>query len=168
MLLEQSTGSVIAYVLNAMKAAEPNLTAYYESVPERFMIPSVLFPAPEIEYHDQTLTDFILRYIMFVVVFGSASWKAHQIAEAANMAVHVARDKIPLLGEDGTATGRIVRVRDTSVRTLEAEQATTELAVTWDAPYKYYRPEVQKMQRMHLDLHYKWEDRMTAEDTLEP
>ena len=166
MQLEQSTGSVIAYVLGAMKAVEPNITAYYESVPENFMVPSVLFPAPEIEYHEQSLTDFILRYIMFVVVFGKASWQAHQIVEAANMAIHTARDKIPLLDEDGTATTRVVRIREGNVRTLEPDQATTELALTWDAPYRYYRPDVQKMQTFHLGLHYKEAGSIPAEEQL--
>ena len=150
--LDQSTGSVIACILRSM---ETQVAPYIWSVPEGFKTPSVYFPPEELDTQGFTLEEFRVIHTMYIVFFGDALRQAHRMAARANADIHIMRDRIPVIEEDGAPNGKYLHARDMNVRTIDEDGAAVQLSITWDTHHRYYRPKAKKIMKFYPEIFLK-------------
>lgn len=158
MKLEQGAGSVITYLFDAAQEAlgKETLASYiYNGVPAGFQRPSVYFPVPELDYEPLTLDAYTRLCILYVLFFGRTLDEAHMLASAAQMKVHRARSKIPLLNEKGEATDRFVRTKNVSVRVIDSGAHIVQLALTWMEHYRFDDDPVDTLAGVQINLRPK-------------
>lgn len=158
--LEQTTASVIGFLLAAAQdATDVPVTAFVQrSVPDNWTTPSAHFPVPELSRAPQTLHDFVRVHTMYTIWFGRTLAEAQRMADAADIAIHAARDSIPLLNADGTTDSRHrVRMRPDmqAVRVSDPDAAAVQLAVTWEKPIRYDEPDRAQWVNLNVDMFRK-------------
>ena len=151
--LDQSVGSAIACVLGALDV--PELTPYVDSIPEGFRVPSVFFEPVRTESAAQTLDHFRLTHIMYCTFFGRSAREAVKMAQDAEVLINLHRQHIPVIEPDGSPTGRFLQARDIAVKPLVPEDATAQLAFSWETSRAYFRAESQKIMRFDFDIFLK-------------
>ena len=141
--LEQEVASIASFALQHAGNPRP----YYYNVPEKFKFPAMYFPQPEITTRGET------AYAWYINIFAKTSEEAHEIGLRVLTKLKRARNLVPLIEEDGTATGKKLRLDDPELRNVDTGAA--QLTVSWTSRRPYDANEVLKMQRFHLDYEDK-------------
>jgi hypothetical protein len=148
-MLEHEISSVMKFVLERSDNPHP----YYWSMPQDFIIPSVYFPQPEITSDGATTNHYELSYSWFIKFFAKDVQSAHVMGLAAFTALRSMRNAVPLIDTDGNPAGRVFRLQDPKLRTLD--DMTAQLTLTWNSYRPYHRDEIQKMMRFNAKLYLK-------------
>lgn len=152
--LEQEAASVMRYVLEAAGSPAP----YYHNVPERFQIPSVFFPTPEVTTGPDTFVSYGADFQWHIKFFARTTEAAYEKGKRALTAIQAGRRLIPLLDADGNKTGERLRVYDPSLKALDDKPAglgTAQLSIGWRSRRPYDRDAVLMMRKFHLYFHRK-------------
>lgn len=142
--LEQEVASAARFIIDALDGVTP----YYWEMPSNFMVPSVFFPTPEIETAGDSLDTYEMAYTWHVKLFHKTDGEAHNLAQAALVAIRNARNCLPLYNEDGSAVGRRFRVRDPSIR--QVERGAWQLELRWDSPRFYPKSDGPKAMKLRF------------------
>lgn len=142
MELEQEIASIIA----AAQRTAGDIGYYYWNLPESFRYPAMYFPQPEIATGGDTLGTYASDYAWYINVFAETTEQAHRIALAVLTDLKRARNYVPLLNGDGTPAGKKLRLKDPSLRAVDA--GVVQLTVGWTSRRDYDRgaepPKVQQ------------------------
>lgn len=149
--LEQEAASVMAFALRS--AGNPN--PYYWDVPQDFEYPAMYFPQPEIETGGDTLGTYASEYAWYINVFAETTEEAYEIANRALTALKRAKNYVPLLNEDGTETGKKLRLKDPGIKRVDTGVA--QLTIEWTSRRSYAENEPPKMQITHILISEKEE-----------
>ena len=152
MEIEQTTGSVIAFVMNSIEM--PGVVPYLWTVPEGYRTPSVYFEPDVTESHTLTLEAYRLDHTMYVQMFGRDVNEAVRMAQMAQVAICRRRHMVPVIDSDTNPTGDCLHMRQADVRVLSPEEATAQLALAWRTSGWFDRndPNAQKMIHLHLSV----------------
>lgn len=145
-MLEQELASIIKYVLDS----SGNPTPYYWNIPQSFAVPAAYFPQPEIDTDRATLNDYSAEYSWYINFFDSTTQGAHEHAFKALTAIVSNRRAIPLIDTDGSPTGKIFRISDVKLRTVD--DGVVQLTVNFTSYRKYTREEVPQMQSYEASI----------------
>jgi hypothetical protein len=148
-MLEQEIASVMRFVLKHSNNPFP----YYESVPEGFCVPSVYFPQPEIMTGGGTLKAYGLSYSWFIKFYHKDTQSAHALGVAVLTALKSRRNAVPLIERDGALTGRMFRLKDPALRTID--DMAVQLTLMWDSYRPYHDETSQKTMKFDVDLFLK-------------
>lgn len=154
MTLEQEVASIMAFAQNS--AGRPH--SYYWNVPERFTCPAMYFPQPEITTGGDTFRSYASEYAWYINIFAKTTEEAHAIGLSVLTALKRARNYVPLLNEDGTETGKKLRLKDPGLKRVET--GVVQLTIEWTSRRPYDLAEVAKMQHFKLD----YDDKSEKED----
>lgn len=130
-MIEQEIASIIRFVLEACG----NPTPYYHNIPESFVVPSVYFPVPEIDFQPDTFSGYRAEYSMFVNFFHSSTELAYQLAVPVCHSINTARRLIPEINYDGNRTGKFIRITNNQLK--KADECAYQLQLDWISRYDY-------------------------------
>ncbi len=151
MTLEQEVASIIAFALHS--AGDPH--PYYWDVPEDFKYPAMYFPQPEITTGGDTLYTYASEYAWYINVMAETTEEAHAIALGVLTDLKRARNYVPLLNEDGTESGKKLRLKDPGLKRVDT--GVVQLTIEWTSRRSYAEDNPPKMQFTHI-LFSKKED----------
>lgn len=151
MELEQEVASIIA----AAHRIAGDIPYYYWNLPEDFHFPALFFPQPEIATNGDTFHSYASEYSWYIKVFAETTEQAHSIALTILTALKRARNYVPLIGEDGTPTGKKLRLKDPSLKGLD--EGVEQVVIEWTSRRPYDEPQPSKVQISHI-LFFKEED----------
>lgn len=140
MELEQEIASIIA----AAQRVAGDIAYYYWNVPEDFHFPALFFPQPEITTNGDTFHSYASRYSWYIKVFAETTEQAHSIALSILTALKRARNYVPLIDEDGTPTGKKLRLDDPALKGLD--EGVEQVVIEWTSRRPYDEPQPPKMQ----------------------
>ena len=149
--LEQEVASIMAFAHSSAGKPAP----YYYEVPEQFKTPSIYFPEPEINTRGETFLTYASEYAWYINMCGATSAEAHTLGLRVLTALKRARNLVPLIAEDGTDTGKKLRLKDPQLKNVEA--GVVQLTIEWTSRRPYDATEPLKMQRFKLDYSEKEE-----------
>lgn len=131
MELEQEVASIMAFALHS--AGDPH--PHYWDIPQDFERPAMYFPQPEIDTGGDTLGTYASEYAWYINVFADTTEEAHGIALAVLTALKRARNYVPLLNEDGTTTGKKLRLKDPKLKRVDT--GVVQLTIEWTSRRAY-------------------------------
>ena len=149
--LEQETASVMEFALRTAGDINP----YYWDVPQDFKRPAMYFPQPEIDTGGDTLGTYASEYAWYINVFADTTEEAHGIARRVLTALKRAKNYVPLLNEDGEATGKKLRLKDPGLK--RGDVGVAQLTIEWTSRRSYADDEPPKVNITHI-LFSKKED----------
>ncbi len=146
--LEQEIASIAAFVIQ--NADNPN--PYYYSVPEQFSFPAVYFPRPEILTRGETFRTYAAEYAWYINVLCKTTEEAHDKALAVLTAIKRARNRGPLLEQDGSLSGVTLRLADPSIKAID--DGGVQLPGEWTSrrPYADAEEEYEGATEFHSDI----------------
>lgn len=130
--MEQIEASIANYILSA---AGDNVTPYYNELPTGFKVPSVFFPEIEVGSDREDFDTYALKNAWYVKFFHSTTNNAKILAKRALKRIVGSRYLIPILNEDGTKTGRKIRVLRTEIK--KVDDGVYQMWIDWDESYEY-------------------------------
>lgn len=154
--LEQEVASVMAFALR--EAGDPH--PYYWDVPEDFERPAIYFPQPEIDTGGDTLGTYASDYEWYINFFADTTEEAHAIARRVLTALKRAKNYVPLLNEDGTESGKKLRLKDPSLK--RGDTGVSQLTIGWTSRRSYADDEPPKVKITQI-LFSKKEDSANVE-----
>ena len=128
----------IASAMKFLIDAAGNPQAYYYTIPEKFKVPSIYFPQPNITTHGDTLSTYALGFNWYVTIFDVDTQSAHARTFSVLNALQRGKCIIPLIDEKGELTGRGFRIKDPSSRNID--DSVERLILKWDSPRPYHSP----------------------------
>ena len=131
--LEQEAASVMAFALRAAGDINP----YYWDVPQ-----------PEIDTGGDTLGTYASEYAWYINVFADTTEEAHGIARRVLTALKRAKNYVPLLNEDGEATGKKLRLKDPGLK--RGDVGVAQLTIEWTSRRSYADDEPPKVNITHI------------------
>lgn len=149
-MLEQEIASIIKYIL---EASGKEISPYYYSVPEKFVVPSCYFPVPEVNSYGDTFNTYVLEYMWKVIFFHNKTQEAYLYAIKTLEAIRKKRNLIPLIDVNGEYTGSGIRIDDPIIKPVD--EGAVQLFLQWKSHRPYDIKKVQKMMRNYLFLKYK-------------
>ncbi len=157
--LEQELASIMKFILDNTGNPSP----YYWKVPERFDVPAIYFPSPEITTGGETLLTYRMDYIWYILLFHKTSNKAYSLGLQALTAIKRKRNRIPVIDIVGKETKEAIRLKDPKLKVLDSGVAQLQLEWTVRDPYDKISSE--KMQTYHIE---KWENAEFYESKMIP
>jgi hypothetical protein len=144
-MMQDELGSIMkfCYALFPVKV-------YTAHVPERIQIPAIYFPTPLVSDSSFSMAAYQKNYRLYVKFFHTDSQLAFNKAEEIADRVRVARNTVPLLNPDGSATAYKLQITHMETRALE--EGVAQLTIEWESQYDYDRAEVQKIQHLFSDV----------------
>lgn len=149
MELEQEVASVIA----AVQRTAGDISYHYWNIPQDFDCPAMYFPQPEIGSDGDTFGTYALEYAWYINVFADTTEEAHEIAFRVLTALKEARNYVPLLNEDGTETGKKLRLKDPGLKRVDT--GVVQLTIEWTSRRSYAGAEPTKVQIPHISISKK-------------
>ena len=142
--LEQEAASVMAFALRTAGDINP----YYWDVPQDFKRPAMYFPQPEIDTGGDTLGTYASEYAWYINVFADTTEEAHGIARRVLTALKRAKNYVPLLNEDGEATGKKLRLKDPGLK--RGGVGVAQHTIEWTRRRSYADDEPPKVNITHI------------------
>ena len=125
--LEQEVISIIRYVLN-----KSGLEKFYtDELPKSFAIPSVYFPAPELDSEYDTLSTYSVHYRMPVRFFAAKTQAAYKYARTVANSLIAERNRVPLIDENGNNGGEHFKIKRSDVKKIDS--GVYGFNVEWDS-----------------------------------
>ena len=143
-MLEQEVASIIRFALD--KADNP--TPYYGEIKKDFMVPSIYFPAPEIDTYGETFCSYRMRYNWDIKFFHKSTEGAYALALSVLVALKNARNLIPVIDDTGSFTGENLRTIDPTIKKVDS--GVYSMQIKWDSRHPYSRDVFQNMKRFYL------------------
>lgn len=151
---EQEAASIMRYVLDAAGSPRP----YYHNIPQAFAVPSVFFPTPEVTTGPDTFLSYGVDFQWYIKIFAKTTERAYEKGLRVLTAIQAGRRLIPLLNEEGEATGERLRINDPALKAID-DKATglgaAQLHISWKSRRPYDSNAGLLMQSFHLFLHDK-------------
>lgn len=151
MTFEQELSSIISFVQD--NAGHPN--SYYWDIPQEFLRPAMYFPQPEIDTGGDTLGTYASEYAWYINVFADTTEEAHGIARRVLTALKRAKNYVPLLNEDGTESGKKLRLKDPGLK--RGDTGVAQLKIEWTSRRSYADDEPPKVNITHITFSKKEE-----------
>jgi len=133
-VIDQEMAGIIKFILDTV-----DLKPYYEDVREKFVVPSVFFPLPEIMSSCCTLGSYKISYMWFVKFFGTDKTQAHRNASHVMYQLISKRLMITLYDKEGNKTFEKLRINQPRVKILD--DTTCQLTIEWNS-VRHYENEI--------------------------
>lgn len=159
--MDQEMASVMRFLISHAGEISP----YYWNVPEKFMVPAIYFPPPEVDTGGETFDSYRMDFDWYIKIFHKTAQGAYAIGNALLTAIRSARNLIPMVAEDGSIMENAwVRVDDPRLKVVDG--MTAELTMSWRSrrPYEDTVQEVQQAQVFHLETFLKPGKEISKED----
>lgn len=142
--LEQSLAAVIRFIQDN---SEEGTKLYFEDISEDFYVPSVYFQIPYTTGRKATLSSYCTTMTMNIWIMERSDWEAQTKAAGMRDGIMLNNCLIPIMDEEGKATGKSLRVTPPTTRKID--DGIVELSISFDV---YFQPEVQttKMQKFYI------------------
>lgn len=114
--LEQVFASAVRYI---QSTAGENVTLYFDDLPENFMVPAIYFPVPKTTSRKVTFQSYLTVIHMEAWFMASSDWQAYASAAGARDCILLDDCRVGILGEDGTPTGKVIRVDNVGVSPID-------------------------------------------------
>lgn len=144
-MLEQDLASIMRFLTE--KSGNP--APYYSNVPQQFRIPAVYFPRPEVSSSGDTLNTYALDFSLFVKFFHRTKEDAYDMGYTALNAILARRNRIPLIDDAGSPTGKYIHVRDPTLRAVD--ENVVQLQIDWTARKPFIVEPVTMMQTYEIN-----------------
>ena len=148
-MLEQDLASIMRFLTEQSGSPAP----YYNNVPKSFRVPAVYFPRPEITSDGDTLNTYALDFSLFVKFFHRTKEDAYELGYTALTALLDRRNRIPLIDESGSRTGRFIRIRDPTLRAVD--ENAVQLQIDWTSRKPFAVEPVTMMQTYEIETQIK-------------
>lgn len=155
----------IASIIAVAQSVAGDIAYYYWSIPENFRHPALFFPQPEITTDGDTFHTYASDYAWYIKAFAETTEQAHSIALAILTALKRARNYVPLIDEEGKPTGKKLRLKDPSLKAVDA--GVVQVLIEWTSRRPYDEPQPPKVRVPHI-LFSKKEDFTDAEQEQDP
>lgn len=139
--LEQSLGSAIRYI---QEIDESNY-AYFDYIPEDFIIPSLYFPVPLTDSRQVTLSSFRVTLALDCWFLDKTDWEANARAVAVRDQMIMDRLIIPIISPKEEETGKGFRIDQPEIQQID--EGTVKLSFEIKT---YLRPEEEKQLTWHF------------------
>ena len=149
MTLEQEVASIMTFAHRAAGKPHP----YYYDVPEDFHFPAIYFPQPEIATRGETFRTYASEYAWYINLLAATTEEAHEMGLAVLSKLKGAKNCVPIINDDGTPTGKMLRLNDPSLKKVDT--GVEQLVIEWTSRRPYDAAEVLKMMRFRLDYEEK-------------
>ena len=144
--LEQSLAAVVRFIQDN---SEEGTQLYFDEIPENFYVPSVYFQIPYSAGRKATLSSYCTTMTMNIWFMAHLDWDAQVVAASMRDEIMLNDCQVPIVDEDGKATGKALRV--TPPTTRKVDEGIVQLSLSFDV---FFQPEAQrtKMQKFYLAL----------------
>lgn len=149
MTLEQEVASIMAFALRSAGNPSP----YYYDVPEQFKFPAMYFPQPEIVTRGETFRTYASEYAWYINIMCETTEEAHEIGLGVLTKIKQARNLVPIIDGDGSATGTKLRLKDPALKKIDT--GVVQLTIEWTSRRPYDAEDVLKMQRFFVEHEIK-------------
>lgn len=130
MMIQQFIGSIKKYFYDMNK-----VSIYDKELPETIQIPSMYFPQPNILPLPHTKATYQNNYTMNIHIFEADTPTAMTIAEEIAQTIRENKYQIPLVNEDGTASGRHITFSMVACERLES--GIVQVRLEWEKAFNY-------------------------------
>lgn len=144
-MLEKEFAAVIRVILDSAGSPAP----YYHNIPESFIVPSVFFPSPEIEFKPDTLSSYGSEYILYVNFFHSTTELAYELAMLVYHDIVRRRRLIPLIDSNEKKTGELMRINNINVK--KVDECAYQLQLDWISRTPYTCEEAELVELFYIN-----------------
>lgn len=129
-MLQQFIGSIKKYFYDRNK-----VSIYDKELPESIQVPSMYFPQPNILPLPHTKGSYQNSYTMNIHLFEKDSPTAMSKAERITQEIKSNKYQIPLVNEDGTASGKYITFSMLACERLE--EGIVQVRLEWEKEFNY-------------------------------
>lgn len=122
--------SIAKYIYNATdKNTTDKPKLYYSEMPEDFAVPSVFFPAEDIEQRGDTFGAYAFEFVWPIKFFHSSTRLALENGKAALSAISANRNLIPIIEVTGERAGYELRLKKATI--APGDSGAAILTLSW-------------------------------------
>lgn len=129
-MLQQFVGSIKKYFYDRNQ-----VSIYDKELPETINIPSMYFPQPNVLPLPYTKGSYQNTYTMNVQIIEKDTPTAMTIAEEIAQTIRENKYQIPLVNEDGTASGKYITF--STVACERMEEGIVQVRLEWEKEFNY-------------------------------
>ena len=129
-MLQQFVGSIKKYFYDRNQ-----VSIYDKELPETINIPSMYFPQPNVLPLPYTKGSYQNTYTMNVQIIEKDTPTAMAIAEEIAQTIRENKYQIPLVNEDGTASGKYITF--STVACERMEEGIVQVRLEWEKEFNY-------------------------------
>lgn len=123
-MLEFEIAAIYYFVKNTLTA-----TPYFQQIPVDMLIPCVFYPTPQVTSKNFSLSTFALNFLMYAKVFAIDTLDAYTMASKILVAVMKNGNKIPLYNENGSSTGKNLRINNPVIKKID--ECVYQIEFSW-------------------------------------
>ncbi|MCX4377589.1 MAG: hypothetical protein OSJ61_15635 [Lachnospiraceae bacterium] len=101
---------------------------YEDNVPEKFVVPSLYFPAAEIFSAGSALNSYQTKYAVYAKVFAYTKREAGELAEKIVKGIIQRNCRFPVYNKDGTNSGTVIKLEAPASRIVDEGMAQVTLS----------------------------------------
>lgn len=129
-MLQQFVGSIKKYFYDRNQ-----VSVYDKELPETINIPSMYFPQPNVLPLPYTKGSYQNTYTMNVQIIEKDTPTAMTVAEEIAQTIRENKYQIPLVNEDGTASGKYITF--STVACERMEEGIVQVRLEWEKEFNY-------------------------------
>lgn len=129
-MLQQFVGSIKKYFYDRNQ-----VSIYDKELPETINIPSMYFPQPNVLPLPYTKGSYQNTYTMNVQIIEKDTPTAMTVAEEIAQTIRENKYQIPLVNEDGTASGKYITF--STVACERMEEGIVQVRLEWEKEFNY-------------------------------
>lgn len=129
-MLQQFVGSIKKYFYDRNQ-----VSIYDKELPETINIPSMYFPQPNVLPLPYTKGSYQNTYTMNVQIIEKDTPTAMTVAEEIAQTIRENKYQIPLVNEDGTASGKYITF--STVACERMEEGIVQVRLEWEEEFNY-------------------------------
>jgi hypothetical protein len=135
----------IYYFVDSLLHIKP----YFSEIPEGMVFPCVFYPPPGAETKPYSSSSYATSFSLYAKIMAATNLSASSMVAAVVEAIGTNHNKVPLVQEDGSLTGKNFRIR--TIKTQKADEGVYQLALTWMRYTKFTTKDVTKAQEFFVN-----------------
>lgn len=143
--LEFEIAAIYYFIAETIKA-----TPYFEEVPEDMLTPCVFYPPPQQIGSNFSTSAYMTDFSMYVKFMDHTNLAAYEMASAVMQRILQCRRKIPIVDDEGKATGRNITVDNPVVR--KVDNGVYQMEISWKRYTMYDRESVTLAQQIFMNM----------------
>lgn len=124
------------YFISGIVTAKP----YFEEIPKNMIVPCVFYPTPEQSGGVFSVSKYKTDFVLYIKFIAESTMKAYELANCVMQSVMKNNRKIPLVDENGKATGKRFQINPPVVR--KVDNGVYQMEVSWKRYSSYNGNEV--------------------------
>jgi hypothetical protein len=130
----------VAAIAAFFNEKEPDLTIYFDVMPEGMRVPCIYFPSPSVTDGDYTSTHYKKTYVLPVKVFHINQHEAVNLAERLADYIRRKRRFVPLRDPEGNIVNKFIFIRSINTRLTDSGDENISVALLsleWETAYRF-------------------------------